>query len=179
MTWLYVFMLAAGAPLLLWFVLGGGDADGGLGGDGDGGGDVFSVIPISTLAMLSTFFGATGLVTRAVGVAPFVTFLVALGVGVLAAAMNSAAFGYLRRTESSSDVSDREVEGSIARVALPISSQQRGRIVLTVAGARTQMTAAPIDVAEPDDVIESGARVIVVRMEAGVALVTRLDPELE
>ena len=26
MTWLYAFMLAAGAPLLLWFVFSGGDS---------------------------------------------------------------------------------------------------------------------------------------------------------
>ena len=48
-----------------------------------------------------------------------------------------------------------------------------------MAGARTQMTAALIDAADGDQTIEAGARVIVVRIEGGVALVTRLDPELE
>ena len=76
-------------------------------------------------------------------------------------------------------MSDREIEGSIARVSLPITGERRGRIVLTVAGARTQMTAAPIDAVDDGQAIEAGARVIVVRIEGGVALVTRLDPELE
>ena len=179
MTGLYIFMLATGAPLLLWFVFSGGEADVEAGAEIDGLGDVFSVIPLSSLAFVATFFGATGLVSDALGTGTVATFLAALVIGVLAGALNTAAFAYLRRTEASSEVSDREIEGSIARVALPVSSEHRGRIVLNVAGARTQMTAAPIDPAEGDDTIEAGARVIVVRVEAGVALVTRLDPELE
>ncbi len=179
MTWIYVFLLAFGAPLLLWFALTGSESGGDAGGEIDGLGDVFSVIPISSLAMLATFFGATGLVSRAVGAGTAVTLLVALVVGVAAAAMNSAAFAYLRRSEASSEVSDREIEGTIARVSLPVSSGQRGRIVLTVAGARTQMTAAPIGPTDADEAIEAGARVIIVRVDGGVALVTRLDPELE
>ena len=179
MTWLYAFMLAAGAPLLLWFIVSGGDSDLDAGGEIGGLGDVFSVIPISSLAMLATFFGATGLMSEALGAGAVVTLVTAAVIGVVAAAMNSAAFAYLRRTEASSEVSDREIEGTIARVALPISSDHRGRIVLSVAGARTQMTASPIDPVDDEDVIEAGARVLVVRIEGGVALVTRLDPELE
>ena len=168
MTWLYAFMLAAGAPLLLWFVFSGDDSDA----------EVFSVIPLSSLAFVATFFGATGLASEWLGTGPVFTLMLAVVVGVLAGALNSATFGYLRRSEASSDVSDREIEGSIARVSLPMSSGRRGRIVLTVAGARTQMTAAPIDPLGDGQTIEPGAQVIVVRVEGGVALVTRLDPEL-
>ena len=179
MTWLYTFLLASGAPLLLWFVFTGGEADMDAGGEIDGLGDVFSVIPISSIAMTATFFGATGLASQALGVNTAITLLVALVIGVVAGALNSAAFAYLRRSEASSEVSDREIEGSIARVSLPVSSEHRGRIVITVAGARTQMTAAPVDHVFAEKPIEAGARVIIVRIEGGVALVTRLDPELE
>ena len=179
MTWLYAFMLFAGAPVLMWFVLSGGDADMDAGAEVDGLGDVFSVIPLSSLAFVATFFGATGLVSEWLGTGAVFTLLLAVVVGVLAGALNSAAFAYLRRSEASSDVSDREIEGSIARVSLPMSNERRGRVVLTVAGARTQMTAAPIDPLDHGKAIEAGARVIIVRIEGGVALVTRLDPELE
>ena len=104
-----------------------------------------------------------------------VTFVLALIVGVVAGGLNSTAFAWLRRNSSSSDVSDRELEGTIARVALHLAPSQRGRIVLDIAGARSQMTASTVDNAD----IEVGARVIVVGVEGGVALVTRLDPELE
>lgn len=179
MTWLYAFMLAAGAPVLLWFVFSGGDADMEAGAEADGLSDVFSVIPLSSLAFVATFFGATGLVSEWLGTGGVFTLLLAAVVGVLAGVLNSAAFAWLRRSEASSDVSDREIEGSIARVSLPMSNDRRGRIVLTVAGARTQMTAAPIDPLDGGQAIEAGARVIIVRIEGGVALVTRLDPELE
>ncbi len=184
MTWLYAFMLAAGAPLLLWFAFAGGEADvdGGAeigGGDSGALADVFSVVPISTLAMFATFFGGIGLVATLLGVNPALVLLLALVVGVITGALNSVVFGFLRGSEASSDVSDREIEGTIGRVALPVSSEHRGRIVLTVGGARSQMTAAPVDFVEADKPIEPGARVIVVRVEGGVALVTRLDPELE
>ena len=179
MTWLYAFMLAAGAPVLLWFVFTGGDSDMDAGAEVDGLGEVFAIIPLSSLAFIATFFGATGLVSEWLGTGAVFTLLLAVVVGVLAGGLNSAAFAYLRRSEASSEVSDREIEGSIARVSLPMSNERRGRIVLTVAGARTQMTAAPIDHLDGDTTIEAGARVIIVRIEGGVALVTRLDPELE
>lgn len=179
MTWLYVFMLAAGAPLLLWFVFSGGEADMEAGAEAGGLSEVFTVIPLSSLAFVATFFGATGLASEWLGTNAVFALFMAIVVGVLAGVLNSAAFAYLRRTEASSEVTDREVEGSIARVSLPMSNEQRGRIVLTVAGARTQMTASPIDVLADGAAIEPGARVIVVRIEGGVALVTRLDPELE
>ena len=179
MTWIYAFMLAAGAPVLLWFVFSGGDSDMEAGAEADGLSEVFSVIPLSSLAFVATFFGATGLVSEWLGTPAVFALLLAVVVGVLAGALNSAAFAYLRRSEASSDVSDRELEGSIARVSLPMSNEHRGRIVLTVAGARTQMTAAPIDPLDGDEKIEPGARVIVVRIEGGVALVTPLVPELE
>ena len=173
MTGLYVFMLATGLPLLLWFVFSGGNADG-LDLDADSHG-VLSVIPLSTIAFILTFFGGTGVIGGWLGTSAVVTFLLALIVGVVAGGLNSAAFAWLRRNSTSSDVSDRELEGTIAKVALHVAPTQRGRIILDIAGARSQMTASPVD----DTDIEVGARVIVVGIEGGVALVTRLDPELE
>ena len=173
MTGLYVFMLAAGLPLLLWFAFSGADADGlDLDADSDG---VLSVIPLSTIAFVFTFFGGTGVIGGWLGTSAVVTFVLALIVGSVAGGLNSAAFTWLRRNSTSSDVSDRDLEGSIARVALDVTPDQRGRIILDIGGARSQMTAAPVDGTD----IEVGARVIVVGVEGGVALVTRLDPEFE
>ena len=60
MTGLYIFTLAAGLPLLLWFAFSGGDADG-LDVDVDSDG-IFSLVSLSTVAFVLTFFGATGVV---------------------------------------------------------------------------------------------------------------------
>ena len=63
----------------------------------------------------------------------------------------------------------------IANVALPISGEHRGKIILTKAGAREQMTATPVD----GSTIDPGERVVIVRVEGGVALVAPLGPDLE
>ncbi len=176
MNTLFIFALAAGAPLLVWLVFAGGDSD--LGSDADADGGVFTVIPLSTLAFVLAFFGATGLVSRWAGSGVMTALGLALVVGALAGALNGTVFAWLRRTEVSSEVTNKDLEGTIARVALPVSARRRGRIVLDIAGSRAQMTASPFDSGESGE-IEAGVQVIVVGVRDGVALVTRLAPELE
>ena len=93
----------------------------------------------------------------------------------LTMAVNTGALRWLRNNSTSSEVLDHELEGQIANVSLPISTEHRGKIILTKAGAREQMTAAPVD----GSTIDSGKRVVIVRVEGGVALVTPLGPDLE
>ena len=172
MTPVYIFALVAGGPLLLWQIFGGGDFEA----DGDG---RFTVVPVTTVAFILTFFGAIGLLIQWLDSATtFVGFLIASVVGLLAGGLNSGILAYLGRTSMSSDISDREIEGSLARVSLPMSPDRRGRIQLKVAGARTMMTAEPYDPQEGD--MEQGETVIVVSIRDGVALVARFDaPELD
>lgn len=174
MDLLYGFCLAVGAPLLLWFAFAG---DAGADGPGADGGDSgpLSVISLSSVAFVLAFFGLSGLIGSATGTAAALVLVFAVVVGVVAGAMNTAAFSWLRRHSNSSDVADRELEGSIADVALPISSDHRGKIIVSKAGAREQMTAAPVD----GSVIEPGERVVIVRVDRGVALVAPLGPDLE
>lgn len=175
MDLVYVFCLAVGAPLLLWFAFAGdADADG-PGGDADADAGPLSVIPLSSVAFVLAFFGLSGVIGSATGTAALLVFLFAAVVGVVAGAMNTAAFSWLRRHSNSSDVLDSELEGSIANVALPISSEQRGKIIVTKAGAREQMTASPVD----GSAIDPGERVVIVRVDRGVALVAPLGPDLE
>jgi len=174
MTGLYVFFLAIGAPLLVWFAFAGdADADG-IGGDADGDGPL-SVIPLSSVAFVMAFFGLTGLLAGATGANAAFALLLAVVIGVIAGVLNSAAFGWLRRNSVSSHVTDRELEGQTAKVALPVSSEHRGKIIVTIAGAREQMTASPVD----GSTIQQGERVVIVRIDQGVALVAPLGPDLE
>lgn len=170
---LYVLMTAIGVPLLLWFAFA-GDADGEGFGDADGDGPL-AVIPLSSVAFVMAFFGLTGLVGGATGAGAALVLIAAVVVGVVAGITNSAAFAWLRAHSNSSDIADAELEGSIAAVALPISGDRRGKIIVTKAGAREQMTASPVDGSE----IDQGERVVIVRVDRGVALVAPLGPELE
>ncbi|MEO0494787.1 MAG: NfeD family protein [Actinomycetota bacterium] len=174
MTNLYLFCAAVGVPLLAWFVFAGdADADG-LDGGGDGDG-LLGFLPLSTFASALAFFGLGGLLFGATGAAGVVAFVLAAVVAVVAGVFNTGALRWVRNNSNSSEVMDRELEGTIANVALPISSDHRGKIILTKAGAREQMTATPVD----GSTIDSGERVVIVRVEGGVALVAPLGPDLE
>ncbi len=174
MTGLYVFFLAVGGPLLLWFAFAGdADADG-FGGDADADGPL-AVIPLSSIAFVMAFFGLTGLLAGATGAASGIALVLALVIGVVAGGLNSAAFSWLKRNSTSSEVMDHELEGQIAKVSLPVSTEHRGRIIVDIAGAREQMTASPADGSS----IDSGQRVVIVKVEQGVAIVAPLGPDLE
>lgn len=174
MTGLYIFSLAVGAPLLLWMAFS-GDADAeGMGIDLDGDGPM-TVIPLSAIAFFLTAFGGIGVIGQLTDTGFVMTLIVALVIGVGAGFLSRTAFRWLGGSSASSEVMDAELEGSIARVALPVSTEQRGKIIVDIAGAREQMTASPADGSS----IESGERVVIVKVERGVALVARLGPGLE
>lgn len=175
MTGLYLFCLIVGLPLLLWMAFG-GDADGGdgFGFDVDGDGPM-APIPLSAIAFFLAIFGAIGLVGDLTDTPFGVTLLAALGVGLTAGWGSRKLIRWVGSSEASSEVSDHELEGKIAQVALPVSSEHRGKIIIDIAGAREQMTAAPAD----GSTIETGEKVVVVRIEGGVALVAPLGPSME
>lgn len=174
MTSLYLFCAAVGLPLLAWFVFAGdADADG-LDGGGEGDG-LLGFLPLSTVASVLAFFGVGGLLFELTGAGFIVALVLAVVVAVVAGTVNTGALRWIRKNSNSSEVMDSELEGTIANVALPISSDHRGKIILTKAGAREQMTATPVD----GSTIESGERVVIVRVEGGVALVAPLGPDLE
>lgn len=176
MTGAYLFAAAAGVPLVLWFLLSGGD-EGGDGGADDGvGGAMFRLLPLSTIAFVLATFGVCGLVLRAAGTTSGTTLVAAAGAGVAAGALNSALFSYLRRTGSTSDVSDRQLAGATGRVVLPVAGERRGRVAVDVGGQQVYLSAEAMPDAPAE--LEVGAAVLVVEVERGVARVSRLDPEL-
>ena len=164
---LYIFALAAGIPLLLVFAFGGD-----LGADTDTGSDggFFSWLSISAVSFGAAFFGLAGLITIWAGLAAVPGVLVSVGIGVLGASFHNALFGWLRRTEASSEVGNRDLVGSTALVVLEISTEQRGQIVLDAAGARHRITAMP---ANAGDRLAKGERVTVVGVDGAVALVAK------
>lgn len=170
MTGLYLFCAVLGVPLLIWFAFVGEGDDGG--GDGDG---LLGFLPVATISFVLGFFGLAGLFFGSFGAASAITFMLAIVTGVLAGVLNTSVMRWVKRNSTSSDVMDADLEGTIANVTLPISADHRGKIVLTKAGAREQMTASPVG----DTTIDSGEQVVIVRVERGVALVTPLGTDLD
>ncbi len=202
---LYLFCAALGIPLLALFALGGSDAEvdadldvgdvgfdvGDAGFDGEVGTDIdvashgdvgdftglWRKIPVSSYAFFLSFFGGVGAITTWItdsGTIPILIFSVVLG--ILAAAINAAFFGFLRRTDSSSQLTERQIEGRLATVSVPIEAGMRGRISLDTGEERLQLTARSVDGSV--NRFDRGDEVVVVRVDNGVAHVMAVDPEL-
>lgn len=174
MTGLYIFFLAIGAPLLLWMVFV-GDSDGGdgFGFDADGDGDM-TVVPLSAVAAFMATFGGIGVIGQLTGAGFVATLVLAIVLSLAVGYASHRLFKWIKAPGASSEVTDAELEGKIARVSLPISGEYRGKIVLDMAGAREQMTAAPADGSS----MGVGEPVVIVRIEQGVALVAPMIPDL-
>jgi hypothetical protein len=83
-------------------------------------------------------------------------------------------FTWLRRSEIGIDaLSEREIEGCTARVVLPLSPGERGRVACLIADREHYITARlAADVSEP---VAAGGEVVILRVEGGVAEVVPFD----
>ena len=174
MTGLYLFAAAAGVPLVLWFLLS-GEEDGGGADDGLAG-VMFRRLPLSTIAFVLAAFGVCGLLLGAVGTGGGTTIAAAAIAGVVAGVINSTLFGYLRRSESTTEVNDDQLAGKIGRVVVPLTGDRRGRIAVTVGDQQIHLSALALP--DAPAALEVGAPVLVVEVRRGIASVTGLDPEL-
>lgn len=194
---LYLFCAALGIPLLAMFAFGSSDGDMELGeagfdvdadigtdvdfGSGDVGfGDFTGLIrriPVSSYAFFLAFFGGVGTLSTWLGVGFVATIVLAVTLGLLGAAINTAAFSFLRNTDMSSQLTDSQLEGRLATVSVPIDIGKRGRVWLDTGDERVQLTAGSVEHAE-DRNFERGEQVVIVKMTDGIAKVMAVDPEI-
>lgn len=137
-------------------------------------GGLFAWVSISALSFAATLFGLSGLISVWAGVSGPVGIVIAILVGAAGLAFHNSLFGWLRRTEASSEVKNRDLEGASGLVVLGISAGRRGQIVVDAAGQRLRISAMP---ATRTDRLRKGDRVTVVKMDGGVALVARQEEE--
>jgi len=90
---------------------------------------------------------------------------------------SAAAFGFLRATDSSSQLTDRQIEGRVATVSVPIDAGKRGRVWFDTGEERVQLTAGSVE-DELDQTFALGEKVVIVEVASGVAKVMAVDPDL-
>lgn len=151
--------------------VGGGAFDGAFGA-------VFSsIVSFRTVVFFSAFFGFAGLVFGWLGYGSVATFGSAVLIGAIAAAINAALFGFIKHSQVSSHISDRTLEGRLAKVVLPMSPEQRGRIRVDLSGQPQYLVARAIAEGSATQ-FDVGTSVVVVKIENGTALVSPV-PELD
>lgn len=150
-----------------------GDADGLLGGVGD---FVGSLLNFRSLLFFSAFFGTAGVVfSTIVGgeAAGIGTILTAVFLGLVAAVVNGQLTRFIKTSEASSQITDREIRGRTAQVVVPLGPGTKGRIKANFGGQPQYLIARPHD-SEPDAEFKVGDQVVVVEVENGTALVASL-----
>lgn len=148
------------------------DADGELDADADGAADVW--LPFASLrfwTFVLAFGGLTGTLLTFFALAPpWLTAVLALGVGWVCGAGVSWAIRRLRRDEISSEVREADYVGASARVLLPVGRGRTGKVRVEVRGRSVDAIAETED--EGELPLDGEVLVYDVR-EDGVLLVTR------
>lgn len=193
MLGLYLFAMVVGVGLVLFSVLGGGDndasdidaaidADADVEFEAEHGGSmgvgvgeiVLGLFRPRNLTFLLAAFGTTGTLLTLAGTNAASTFVLATAMGAGAWVLTHAVFTWLRHTDSAVDaLSDRDLEGTIGTVTLPIAPGHRGRITAVVAGRQTYITARLV--AGIDRPLAVGTEVLIRHTEAGVVEVIPTD----
>jgi membrane protein implicated in regulation of membrane protease activity len=188
MLTLYLVCLLLGGLLIAVSIFGGGDADAEIdmageadldveGGDVDVDGDVghgvaaaARFLSMRNLVFFLAFFGLTGTLLSLLRAGGTATLLTALGLGALAAWAVHALMGYLRSSQSGALPSPSALAGSRARVVVGIQASRPGKVDV-MAGDRTHQFLARLHEGAKVDHCEVGDKVVVVRIQDGVALV--------
>jgi membrane protein implicated in regulation of membrane protease activity len=151
---------------------GGGDAGHGGSHDQNQGSAWISLFGLRFWSFGTTFFGITGLVLRAIGSSALAP-LVSAGVGVAAGLGASAAFRRLTG-ETVGQVRDAAaLVGREGKLLLPVARGQRGKVRLGQPGGGDVDLLAESD----DEVLASGAEVLIVEVRGNVAVVARAPAE--
>lgn len=150
----------------------------GHGGHGGGRGSDLSVVNPSTAATFVTWFGGVGLLlTRLEGYAPWVVVALATVAGIGGAGIVGVVLvRYLLPGQTPYMLDDDyRIEGTLARVTLPLGPDRTGEVMFVRNGATCSEVARSADGA----VLARGAEVVILGHERGIAYVQGLDKLIE
>ncbi len=137
---------------------------------------VGSLLSFRSVVFFAAFFGVTGLLLGLLGYGFLLTLITSVALGAVAAVANSAVFGLLKASESTSQMTERSFLGRRGTVTVPITDGMRGRIRIDMGGQPQYLVAAALS---DDEQFEAGHPVTVVQLEDTVALVVSLKKELD
>lgn len=176
---LFLISLIVGGFFVLLSIFGGGDADADADLDADvdadlGGGGLVDLLSVRTLFLFAAFFGLTGVLLGFTETSDAFRLIIAVLTGLVCGLGGNYLIKSVGYRHISSDISVEDLKGRTARVVVPFSSSDRGRISLVARGNRVMLSARSLDdeAARP---FEAGEEVVVVRLNGNVAEVVRPD----
>ena len=161
-------------PFHLHFPFHGGHSSGSTSGHGGGhGGNSISFFNASTAMAFLAWFGGVGyLLTRHSHMLALVSLAISTFAGIVAGGM---VFKFMTKLMQSTDEplnsDDFRVEGSLARISMPIRESGTGEIIFSLAGVRRCAGARTSD----GNPLEKGAEVVIERYEKGIAYVKKWE----
>ncbi len=176
MTALYWFAMVVGVGMYLFSAFagasgGGHDADVHVDGDTHHDVDIYKLLSLRNATYFLFAFGVTGVALSSLwnGARGLLTAVLALTIGATGAAISTAVFGWLRKSESGDMPGDRAWLGASAEVLLPLSTGGTGKILVSRGGRAQELLARPFDADATEP--ESWSTVMVLEIRDGIALV--------
>lgn len=148
--------------------------------DADSFGDASAILSLRTLVYAVFGFGAAGTALHLLwdGSRAGATALIAGATGLAAGAIVSAAFGYLRRTETGFIPGEESLVGLTGKVALEVGPGSPGFVQVARGDRRIRVRARVDDAYRGAEGLAEGRQVVVVEMKDGVAAVAPVDVKL-
>lgn len=190
MDTVYLTSLIVGGFFVLLSVFGGGDHESDVDHDADlsvdadhdldasldvdthGGPDLVDLFSIRALFLFAAFFGLTGVTLGALGTGEPLNGILSAMTGLVVGLGGNWFIKRFAYQQVSSQITEQALKGRTARVLLPLSGNQKGRIQLESGGRRIELTAQLFDGA---DAAERDEEVVVVRVNGHIAEVIKPD----
>ncbi|MBO6575212.1 MAG: NfeD family protein [Rhodothermales bacterium] len=131
--------------------------------------DLFS---LRALFLFAAFFGLTGFGLGLVGEGEPLTLITSILVGLTVGLGGNYVIKKFAYEQVSSTVGVRDYKGRTAKVVLPFTGAENGKITLEAKGQRLQLPARSLDL-ETIEAFKPGDEVVVVRMDGRVAEVVK------
>lgn len=135
---------------------------------------VVDLLSIRALFLFSAFFGLTGISLTALSMSEPLTGVLSAGTGLLVGIGGNYIIKKFAYEEVSSLVTQADLSGRTARVLLPFSAKDNGKILIEVGEKRIRVTARLFG-DSPTDIVQKDEEVVVVNMDGRIAEVLRPD----
>jgi len=178
---LYLICLIAGGIFVLLSMMGGLGADVDMDFDADFDGDlevgggglsaVASFLSFRFFTLFATFFGMTGFLLGKVGYAEPLILIISLILGFTIGLVGNIVIKKFAQKTISSGISDSDFIGKTAKVIVPFSGSERGKIKLQAKGQEALLMANSAD--SDDTHFEVGEDVVVVELDGSTAKVIK------